>query len=237
MPRVQRVDQRDQLGALGLRGQHAQQPLARARGRAGTAPAAACAPAAPARRGCRAAGRCRRGARRADPTSRSTIAVTAAGVFSVSRSPGCSHTTSKSQLPQLGFAEQPGVGLDRQQQAVFAQQRAGERVVGADGDRSSATPRSPPPGTRPAPARRASRVRTRRSSWPAALRVNVSPSTCPGSAYPLATSQTTRAAIVSVLPAPAPAMTTSGPGGAAITAACSSVGGKARARRPVRSGL
>ena len=39
---------------------------------------------------------------------------------------------AKCQLPQLCFAEQPGVGLDRQQQAVLAQQRAGERVVGAD---------------------------------------------------------------------------------------------------------
>ena len=40
----------------------------------------------------------------------------------------------------------------------------------------------------------------------------------------------TRAAIVSVLPAPAPAMTTSGPGGAQMTAACSSVGvGRPRA--------
>jgi hypothetical protein len=32
--------------------------------------------------------------------------------------------------------------------------------------------------------------------------------------------------MVSVFPAPAPAMTTSGPGGAAMTAACSSVGSK-----------
>ena len=86
--------------------------------------------------------------------------------------------------------------------------------------------KSVPGIVRPAPASRASRDRTRRSNCPAALRVNVSPSTSPGVAYPLATSHTTRAAIVSVLPAPAPAMTTSGPGGAAITAACSSVGSK-----------
>ncbi|GAB4723249.1 hypothetical protein MOKP126_28140 [Mycobacterium avium subsp. hominissuis] len=32
----------------------------------------------------------------------------------------------------------------------------------------------------PTPANRASRERTRRNSWPAALRVNVSPSTWPG---------------------------------------------------------
>ena len=36
------------------------------------------------------------------------------------------------QLPQLGLAEQPGVGFDGQQQAVVTQQRAGEGVVGAD---------------------------------------------------------------------------------------------------------
>ena len=42
---------------------------------------------------------------------------------------------AKRQLPQLGFAEQSGVGLDRQQQAVLAQQVPGERVVGADGGR------------------------------------------------------------------------------------------------------
>ena len=41
---------------------------------------------------------------------------------------------------------------------------------------------------------------------------------------PLATSQTSRAAIVSLLPEPAPAMTASGPSGAPITAACSAVG-------------
>ncbi len=42
---------------------------------------------------------------------------------------------AKRQLPQLGFAEQPAVGLDRQQQAVLAQQVPCERVVGAHGGR------------------------------------------------------------------------------------------------------
>jgi hypothetical protein len=56
------------------------------------------------------------------------------------------------------------------------------------------------------------------------LRVKVRPSTCSGSTIPFATSQTTRAAIVSVLPEPAPATTSSGPGGASMTAACSGVG-------------
>jgi len=44
----------------------------------------------------------------------------------------------------------------------------------------------------------------------------------------LATSQTIRAAIVSLLPDPAPAMTASGPSGAEITAACSGVGSGSR---------
>ena len=41
---------------------------------------------------------------------------------------------------------------------------------------------------------------------------------------PLATSQTTRAAIVSVLPLPAPATTSMGRSGASMTAVCSGVG-------------
>ena len=41
---------------------------------------------------------------------------------------------------------------------------------------------------------------------------------------PLATSQTSRAAMVSLFPEPAPAITAIGPGVAAITAACSAVG-------------
>ena len=59
----------------------------------------------------------------------------------------------------------------------------------------------------------------------AAFLVKVRPNTCSGAQYPLATSQTTRAAIVSVLPAPAPATTSMGPGGAPIIAACWGVGG------------
>ena len=41
----------------------------------------------------------------------------------------------ESQLPQFCHAEQPGVRLDRQQQAVLAQQGAGEGVIGRDRDR------------------------------------------------------------------------------------------------------
>ena len=63
-----------------------------------------------------------------------------------------------------------------------------------------------PPSTTPsAAAARASvrsRLRTRSASSPAALRVNVRPSTWSGSTMPLASSQTTRAAMVSVLPEP-----------------------------------
>src|SRR5690606_20114849 len=59
----------------------------------------------------------------------------------------------------------------------------------------------------------------------AALRVKVRPRTSAGSTSPLATSQTTRAAIVSVLPDPAPATTRWASGGASMTAACCGVGG------------
>ena len=40
---------------------------------------------------------------------------------------------AKRQLPQLGFADQPGGRLDGQQQPVLAQQRAREGVIGTDG--------------------------------------------------------------------------------------------------------
>jgi len=71
----------------------------------------------------------------------------------------------------------------------------------------------PEPGTDPS------------ASSAAAFVVNVSPSTWSGRTKPFATSQTTRADIVSVLPEPAPATTTAGASGAPITAACSAVGG------------
>ena len=76
------------------------------------------------------------------------------------------------QLPQLGLAEQPGVRFDGQQQAVVTQQRAGERVIGADhrGARRFAAARARGLAVpKPMPANRASRDRTRRSSWPGGL--------------------------------------------------------------------
>ena len=50
--------------------------------------------------------------------------------------------------------------------------------------------------------------------------VKVSPSTSAGATWPVATSQTTRAAITVVLPDPAPAITTAGSSGAVIAANC-----------------
>ncbi len=76
-------------------------------------------------------------------------------------------------------------------------------------------------GLRPSASRR---ERIRWASSPAALRVKVSPSTSSGRTNSFATSQSTRAAIVSVLPEPAPATTSAGASGASITARCSSVG-------------
>src|SRR5580700_6197983 len=108
-------------------------------------------------------------------------------------------------------------------------------MTGSDGSWSSGLPW---PG-RPSPARRrpSSRPRTRSASSAAAFLVKVSPSTRSGRTIPLATSQTSRAAIVSLLPEPAPATTASGPSGAAITAACSGVGSGTRSSRASWAGL
>ncbi len=83
-------------------------------------------------------------------------------------------------------------------------------------------------GSSMSPARR--RFRSfwliRWDSSPAALRVKVTPRISSGRASPLATSHATRSDMVVVLPEPAPATTSRGVNGDAITAACCSVGGK-----------
>ena len=182
---IQRVEQRHQLRALGLGGQQPQQPLA------GAALALVGA----------------RGQVVDQPFQLQVGIAQLAGVHQVlgELTPQPQHHRRdrgrrlvgvqlaaiavddiEGQLPQLGLAEQPGVGFDGQQQAVVTQQRAGEGVVGADhrGCPAASTSAGPaePGAPRPTPASRASRDRTRRSSWPAALRVNVNPSTWPGSA-------------------------------------------------------
>src|SRR3954470_14841496 len=81
------------------------------------------------------------------------------------------------------------------------------------------------------------RVRMRTSSSPAALRVKVSPSTWLGCTCPFASSQSTRSAIVSVLPLPAPATTRAGASGASITAACCGVGGNIDSRCAISTAL
>ena len=95
---------------------------------------------------------------------------------------------------------------------------------------ASPVPASPVPA-RPARRSRSRRERTRSANSAAAFLVKVRPSTRSGRTIPLATSQTSRAAIVSLLPEPAPAMTASGPSGAEITAACSGVGSGSRSSR------
>src|SRR3954452_24367997 len=81
-----------------------------------------------------------------------------------------------------------------------------------------------------------SRSLTRAFSSPAALRVKVSPSTASGATSWLATSQATRAAMVSVFPEPAPATTTSGRStGADTTPACSGDGAYASPQRVATS--
>ena len=96
---------------------------------------------------------------------------------------------------------------------------------------ASPVPASPVPSTGTARRSRSRRERTRSANSAAAFLVKVSPSTRSGRTIPLATSQTSRAAIVSLLPEPAPAMTASGPSGAEITAACSGVGSGSRSSR------
>src|SRR5690554_2421679 len=64
----------------------------------------------------------------------------------------------------------------------------------------------------------------RSASSPAALRVKVRPRISPGLTCPLASSQSTRFAMVSVLPLPAPATTSAGVRSASMTARCCSVG-------------
>ena len=108
--------------------------------------------------------------------------------------------------------------------AARARRRArGVGVVGGDrrcDERSAVGRGTPPSAGRSARSRR----RTRSASSPAALRVKVRPSTCPARPARSRPASTTRAAIVSVLPEPAPATTSSGASGASITAACSGVG-------------
>ena len=70
----------------------------------------------------------------------------------------------------------------------------------------------------------ASLARMRVASSPAAFRVKVTPSTSSGRTQPLATSHTTRSAMVAVLPEPAPAMTSRGDSGEEMMCDCSAVG-------------
>ncbi len=96
---------------------------------------------------------------------------------------------------------------------------------------------SGPDGASPARRRLCSCSRTRSASSADAFRVKVRPSTRSGRTSPPATSQTSRAAIVSLLPEPAPAMTASGASGALITAACSAVGSARPSSRASWAGL
>ena len=118
------------------------------------------------------------------------------------------------ELPGRGLGEQPAVGLDPDPQPVLAHDPAGVRVVGGDRrhvvehDRAVLGRRRPDAGLA---QRGAAGADSRSDSSPAALRVKVRPSTSSGRTRSLATSQTTRAAMVSVFPDPAPATTSERP--------------------------
>ncbi len=101
--------------------------------------------------------------------------------------------------------------------------------------RSSGSP-SKPGISRPERSRASTRPLIRSASSPAAFRVNVTPRTSSGRTSPLATSQTTRSAMVAVLPEPAPASTRRGVSGAVTTSACSCVGGGSRSRAAMSPG-
>ena len=128
------------------------------------------------------------------------------------------------ELVAAGVGDQPGVGLVPDPQAVLGEQRRGVGVVRRDGRLLDlvlvgiARPsRASRVGSSPA-WRRLSRIRLASSA--VALVVKVRPRISPGATRPVATSQTTRAAITVVLPEPAPAITTAGSSGAVIAANC-----------------
>jgi hypothetical protein len=112
----------------------------------------------------------------------------------------------------------------------------GERSVPPGGDCVPGMLAAPSDSS-PARRSRSRRDRTRSASSAAAFLVNVRPSTRSGRTIPLATSQTSRAAMVSLLPDPAPAITAIGPSGAPITTACSAVGSGSRSTRASCAGL
>ena len=132
------------------------------------------------------------------------------------------------ELEARRVGQQVGLRLHADPQPVLAQQPARIGVVGRD---ARLPVRIDVGGLgRPAAASRA-RSRRRCASSAAALLVKVSPSTCSGRTWPVATSQTTRAAITEVLPEPAPATMTPGSSGAVAAASCSSVKSMPRSAR------
>ena len=149
------------------------------------------------------------------PASASTSPVTrAGGPVDVVHRPvvGVDDRVRRSARPRPRVSSRM-LGSSADPQRVLADQPRGVRVVG----RRRSARRSQGCGAASvrngrvvlAPQPRAA-AGCGRASSPAALRVNVRPSTRSGRTSPLATSQTTRAAIVSVLPEPAPATTTIG---------------------------
>ena len=158
-PGVQRVDQRDQFGSLGLDRQQLQQILVRAAvaliGSCGSvAPDASSSPWVS--RSCVVVTRCSASC----PTPQHQIGDRRWGParLQLARIPA-DHL--ECQLPQLGWAQQPGCPVRRTAtEAVLAQQSARERVIRADGRRfvdgapaaSRPVPPAGPTGTAPGAA-------------------------------------------------------------------------------------
>ena len=155
----------------------------------------------------------------------SSRSVTWSGPRSVSRSPSQRPTTRRASCHDPVALSTRGRRLDPGQRPELGDQPAAERMVGRHLRLSAATTDPPRPDSdRRSGQSAGSRRRMRVASPDAALRVKVRPRICSGRTSPFATRNSTRAAIVSVLPDPAPATTSAGASGASMTAACSSVG-------------
>ena len=157
------------------------------------------------------------------PSRDRTAATTVETAASVARSsPQCSTTSLASCHCAASPSTRAPGSIPIRSTWSPTREAAYELYVAIVGRTRSSTPWAAVPGS--TRSRWRSRTVTRSRSSPAALRVNVRPRTWSGSTRPLATRYTTRAAIVSVFPEPAPATTRTGSSGASMIACCSAVG-------------
>ena len=134
------------------------------------------------------------------------------------------------ELEGLGAAEQHDIPFDAEPEAVVGHDAARVRVVGGDLGLQRVGAEQPGgeelvPGVGGRDALQGGQLGADPGGeFPAALRVKVTPRTSSGRTQPLATSHTTRSAMVAVFPEPAPAMTSRGVRGEEMIRDCSAVG-------------